>query len=623
MNEFAVNGGKARWITSPILSKDDWDALKLGDEARQDELLRLALARNIDDLEKSLEEDTLAALAWLVSEGTLSFRLAVLRNKLDGEFHDKFGLFTDEAGNIVSFSGSYNESIQGLHNYESFKVFRSWIDSQHEFIDYDQQRFEKLWSNSDPNVRVLDIGESNKSKIVRLRAAGGNLKGFTGSKPVGKGVFLRSYQEKAIKNWLDNGGQGFFEMATGAGKTITALAAAERLRSQQNGRLALIITVPYQHLVNQWQREADRFGIKSMKAFKSRNSWLNDLNSNIVEYNGRYKNFFCVITTNDTFCSSHFQASISRLRGPSLLIADEAHHLGTELSQRSYPQNVPYRLALSATPDRWFDDRGTAALRQYFGKTVAEFSLKDAIGVSLTEYNYFPVLVHLNTEEIERYERISHEISKLMRMPDTDEREERIKHLLIKRSAILNNAENKLTVLSRLLDQHPVDQHALFYCSPEQISQVNILLGHEKGLIVHPFTNKESPEKRQQLLHDFATGRMQALTAIKCLDEGVDVPATKKAFLLASSSNPREFIQRRGRILRKSEGKNFAELYDLITVPPVTVGDLSSDLFLLERQILTKELSRLKEFADTASNKHTALETIWNLADKYQLKHML
>jgi DNA phosphorothioation system restriction enzyme len=635
---FACNSGRARWVTSPILSEDDWQALQLGQAARCDEVLRRAMARNLEELARTLEEETLSALAWLVADGILDFKLALPHSKLErGEFHDKFGVFTDVEGNQVSFNGSYNDSIQGTRNYESLKVFCSWQPAFADLVRADAERFEKLWSNLDPNVQVFDLLEATRGRIVRLRTwerpypepdweklrlLRENRLSYVVHRPaqphVPPHIALRDYQVQAINAWFVHGCQGLLEMATGTGKTITALAASARLYEQKE-RLAVIIAVPYQHLVDQWREEAKAFGYQPVLAYQSKARWLDKLNDQVVEFNGSYRDFVSVITTHTTFISPEFQGSISRLNGPSLLIADEAHHLGAERSRQNYPQNVPFRLALSATPDRWFDDVGTAALRAYFGETVFAFPLEKAIGVSLTPYYYHPHLVPLTDEEMERYEELSAKIARLVNRED-EEGQQALKMLLIRRAKLLNKAENKLTVLSELVDEQDVIEHTLFYCAPGQIDDVLHLLGWEKGLLVHRFTAKEDTKERQQLLADFASGNLQALAAMKCLDEGVDVPSTRTAFILASSSNPREFIQRRGRILRKAPGKEFSIVYDLVAVPPMAWNaSQDSPAFQAERSIIRRELQRFKEFANPALNKHQALDVIWDIAHCYNL----
>jgi DNA phosphorothioation system restriction enzyme len=638
MVAFAHNSGRARWVTSPILSEEDWQALQLGEAARYDEVLRGAIECNLDDLERSLKEKTLSALAWLVADGILDFKLALPRNKLErGEFHDKFGIFTDPEGNQISFNGSYNDSIQGTRNYESIKIFCSWHPAYADMVRADAERFERLWHNFDPNVQVFDLPEAARARIVRLRTQDrpypepdweklsllretqASHQVYRPARPrVPAHIELRRYQTQAIEAWFANGCQGLLEMATGTGKTITALAASARLYERE-GRLAVIIAVPYQHLVDQWGEESEAFGYHPTLAYQSKARWLDDLSGQIVEFNGGYRSFISVITTHTTFISTEFQASVARLTGLALLIADEAHHLGAERSRQNYPQNLPFRLALSATPDRWFDDVGTDALRVYFGETVFVFPLEQAIGLSLTPYYYHPHLVPLTDEELEKYEELSAKIARLMSRED-EEGQQALKMLLIRRAELLNKAENKLDVLSELVDAQDAIEHTLFYCAPGQIDDVLRLLGWEKGLLVHRFTAEEDAQERQQLLADFASGDLQALVAMKCLDEGVDVPSTRTAFILASSSNPREFIQRRGRILRKAPGKAFSVIHDLIAVPPTAwIASQDSPTFEVERSIIRRELQRFKEFADSASNKHQALDVIWDIANRYSL----
>lgn len=495
MSRFAANGGRARIITSPILNEKDWEAFVTGEEAKRNPILKAALQAGILELEQSLEKDTLSALAWMIADRVLTIKLAVPQNKLSGDFHDKFGIFTDGDGNQISFNGSPNESIRGTENYESIKIFKSWEPGFAPLVELDVQRFERLWENEDQNVRVYELPEAAREQILKLR--GGERPyptppwiqqnihetavAYKPARPfIPSSIVLRDYQDKAIAKWFDHDCQGLFEMATGTGKTITALAASARLFEQEQ-RLAVIITVPYQHLVDQWREEAAAFGYKPILAYQSKQSWLDGLNHEIIEFNGRYRPFISVITTHTTFISSDFQAAIARLQAPSLIIADEAHHLGAERSRQNYPHHVPYRLALSATPDRWFDDAGTDALRAYFGKTVFAFTLEEAIGVSLTPYYYYPHLVPLTDDEMAEYEALSLKIARLVNNEDV-EKQEMLKMLLIKRARLLNTAVNKLHTLSDLLDKETHLDHTLFYCAPGQIDEVMQLVGREKEI---------------------------------------------------------------------------------------------------------------------------------------------
>lgn len=364
MAPFAAGGGRGRWVTSPILDEADWEALRTGDAARADPVLKRALERNVADLAGTLEKETLSALAWMVAEEVLTFKLALPRNKLDrGDFHDKFGIFTDAEGNRVSFNGSYNDSVQGTRNYESIKVFCSWQPAFGPLVEDDARRFEKLWNDLDPNVRVFEMPEAARERILRLRTTERPYQKpkwslhepapiYLATKPsVPVHVTLRDYQREAIDAWFDNDCRGLLEMATGTGKTIAALAASVRLYERE-GRLAVVISVPYQHLVDQWRGETEAFGFRPVLAYQSRARWLDELHHRIQEYNAGYRRLVSVITTHATFIGDEFQDAVQRLRDRSLFIADEVHHLGAERGRLNYPAHVPFRLALSATPDR-------------------------------------------------------------------------------------------------------------------------------------------------------------------------------------------------------------------------------------------------------------------------------
>lgn len=635
MVSFAAKDGRARWVTSPILSETDWDALQFGQEARTNNQLQTILRNNINDLAEALEQDTLSALAWMVADGILDFKLALPQNKLTGgDFHDKFGLFADAKGNHIAFHGSYNESIQGLRNYEGIHIFKSWEAAFKPLVDSSRHRFERLWHNEDPNVRVFNLPDAAREQILRLRKnprpypeperlklqhLKQTLAVYQEPIPtIPEHIELRDYQADALEAWFAHDCRGLLEMATGTGKTITALAASARLFAREE-QLAVIVAAPYQHLVDQWAEEAAVFGYQPILAYQSKAKWLNQLNDDIVNFNGGYRRFISVITTHTTFSSPDFQQSIARLRGPALIIADEVHHLGAERSRHSYPEHIPFRLALSATPDRWFDDVGTAALRAFFGQTVFAFTLEQAIGVSLVPYYYYPHLVELTEDELKEYDLLTTRIGRVYAQDrEEDEAQEILHKLLLKRARLLNTAENKLTAVGQLVDRNQPISHALFYCAPEQMDPVTKLLGLEKGLLIRHFTARESNSERQEILADFAGGGADALVAMKCLDEGVDVPDTRTAFFLASSGNPREFIQRRGRILRQAPDKPFAVIHDLITIPPVV--SKQSATYKAERSIIKRELGRFREFANPARNKHEAVQVIWEIATHYGLR---
>ena len=486
MAAFAGNGGRARWVTSPILDPADWEALQTGDAARTDAFLYVRLQTQLADMAETLARDTLSAIAWMVADGVLDFKLAVPRAKLDrGDFHDKFGIFTDAQKNQVSFNGSYNDSIQGTRNYESVKVFSSWEPAFAPLVAGDAARFARLWGNEDPNVQVYDVPAATRANILQLRTSDRPYKrpswvpeettaapGHYAVRPmIPPSIELRDYQQEAVAAWRAAGDCGLLEMATGAGKTIIALAAAVKVYTDAR-RLALIVIAPYQHLVDQWAEMARVFGFAPLLAYGSRKSWLDEWHNRILRFNAGDADVVSLITTYDTFCTEHFQASLERLSGPTLLIADEAHHFGAEQRRRFYPQAIKKRLALSATPERWHDEVGTTALTDYFGTTVYRLSLADAIERKiLTPYYYYPVLVELTAEEMGTYRDLSGRIGRLLaQRRDRDDKQ--LSMLLIERANLLNTAENKIETLEALLPKASAVTHTLIYCAPGQIDIV-------------------------------------------------------------------------------------------------------------------------------------------------------
>ena len=442
----------------------------------------------------------------------------------------------------------------------------------------------------------------------------------------------RPYQKEAVEQWLRNQGRGIFDMATGTGKTLTSLFATESLASALDDRLIIVVLAPYQHLVDQWVTEIESFGSIPLKAYQSRTTWTDEFSSLITEFNTNSRDIVCVVTTHATFSMDHFQQMLDRLPGERILIiADEVHHLGSPTHRTALPNEAMFRLGLSATPSRYYDERGNDALDQYFGDVVYTYDLPDAIDDGyLCEYYYVPHIIELTPEEQEQYLAISKAIARIIDREGLEfaaldfSQHPGLQRLLIRRSRLTGAARNKLTVLDSLIEQHHDISHTLVYCgtgrvpseSPDdnkldntetdeakrQLRAVTELLGGEKRLTVHQFTYEESQTERERLLNDFEVGNLQVLVAIRCLDEGVDIPATQTAYMLASSSNPRQFIQRRGRILRQHSGKKYAIIHDFLVRPPDEVINATDDSFTAERNLVKKELKRASIFAQSARN---------------------
>ncbi|MFA5240204.1 MAG: DEAD/DEAH box helicase family protein [Phycisphaerae bacterium] len=635
MVKFAEKGGSARIVVSPNLDEADWEALKFGESARYDFIIHDILERNVHDLEKTLEDDTRNALAWMVADRTLEFRFAIPRNRdSQGDYHDKVGIFIDDCGDKVAIHGSLNDSIKASLNGEAFSVFKSWVSGQLPYVEMHHKRLETLWENQNKQFRVCRIPDDIREHFIKLRTS--SKAPYRSQTSFNNGVSypccpvkLHDYQETAIKKWREANCRGVFEMATGTGKTITSLAAA-RYVYQDNGRLVLIILVPYLHLLQQWGQNCIQFGFDPILCSSEHGRWQIAVKSAIQDFNIGVQRNICIIAVHKTASTAKFAAATSRLpSNNTLLIGDEAHGLGASHLRKALIENANMRLGLSATPRRWFDDEGTDIIFRYFGATCFEFSIDQAIGKFLTPYDYYPQLVNLTEEEIEYYDVLTQKIIAISTSATYDsESSDRLQMLLLQRARIISSAQQKLPALLSLL-RHMQKEHQqcgaeepngiLIYCSPGGHKEVLRAVA-ALGFRCHEFVHNVSLSDREKLLEQFDNGAIQALVAIKCLDEGVDVPSTKTAFILASSTNPREFVQRRGRILRKAAGKTVAHIYDFLVFPPLARLSLrlGSDLGILQR-----EMPRFVEFASSATNQFSARAVVRDILDRLQMLNLL
>lgn len=440
-------------------------------------------------------------------------------------------------------------------------------------------------------------------------------------------LVLRGYQQQAIASWFANRGRGTLKMATGAGKTITALAIAVELY-RKIGLQVLLVVCPYRHLVSQWARECRKFGLDPLLAFESVRTWQSQLSGQLYALRADRLPFLTVVTTNSTLIGAGLQSQLPYFPDKTLIVGDEAHNLGAPRLEESLPRQIGLRLALSATPERYFDEGGTEALLNYFGTVLQpELTLADAIRQgALVRYNYHPILVSLTDAESRAYGKLTKRIGWVLSNEKREDDDEDLTGLLMQRARLIGAAANKLTTLRQLMRSRPKTTHTLFYCCDgiveadgqppmRQIDAVAHLLGKELGYRVNTYTAETAIGDRERLRHQFETGQLQGLVAIRCLDEGVDIPSIRTAIILASTGNPRQFVQRRGRILRPYPGKERATLFDAIVMPP----DLDRQTFEVERNLLRKELRRFVEFADLADNSGEARRQLLALQTRYGL----
>lgn len=423
-------------------------------------------------------------------------------------------------------------------------------------------------------------------------------------------------------------------MATGSGKTITALAITSELYKQIELQVLLVIC-PFRHLVTQWARECRKFNLQPILAFENVRNWQTQLSTQLYNLRSDSQAFITVITTNSTLIGEKFQSQLKYFPQKTLIIGDEAHNLGSPKLEESLPRSIGLRLGLSATPERYFDEIGTKSLLGYFGKVLQpEFSLRDAINRgALVHYLYYPILIELTEIESFSYAKLTRRIGRVLQNreqenPDiiSDLHNADLKPLLIQRARLIGAAENKLKALRELMINRRDTTHTLFYCSDaapdtgrysnlHQLKEVTKILGVEIGYRISTYTADTPLLERETLRHQFESGELQGLVAIRCLDEGVDIPAIKTAVILSSSGNPRQFIQRRGRVLRPHPGKERATIFDMIVLPP----ELDRKTLEVERNLLKKELRRFVEFADLADNAGEARMKLFNLQKRYGL----
>ena len=630
---FIENDGRMQLIASPQFSREDIDAIEKGYRDKE-ELAHKRINESIPDkLPDGAGKTQWECLAWMVSTGKLDIKVALSHTLVSaGIYHEKLGIFSDASGNYVAFSGSANETSGGLvSNFETIDVFTSWRDPSR--AQRKLENFERLWSNKTKKVEIMEFPEACRNKILKLTPAFAPKPHPTGISQVArfslpKSISLRDYQKAAVNNWLNARGRGVMQMATGAGKTITGLSAAQVMHS--NGNLDLLLIVcPYQHLVTQWAEECRGFGLSPILCFKSKNYWMPLVSKALASMDDTGKAPTTLIVTTSTFISEPFQSRLKHFPSKSMILADEVHNMGAGTIRKCLPDSITLRLGLSATPERWFDDEGTAALYEYFGPVLKPiFSLKDALDCkALCPYFYYPILVPLTEEEAREYLQLSKRIAQLSGRSEDTEGSSAAERLLIERARLVATAEGKQNALREIISKDPEFKNYLFYCGDgtiegddgemqRHVDSVVRLLSGEFNARVAKFTSENSMDERHQLLQSFAKEDLQGLVAIRCLDEGVDVPSTRTAVILASSTNPRQFIQRRGRILRQSPetGKKDAIIYDMVVFPPE-----SETLTNAERTLVRKELVRHAEFAMLAKNAAQAKQTLWPLKERFHL----
>ena len=639
LREFAASGGQMRIVCSPVLTSGDVDALNVGynssgveqfeAEARK-ELYRLLASPAFHKPTK--------ILASLVAGGVIDLRIAWVGPQTSGRsrriFHDKVGIFSDVDEQRVVFKGSMNETWPGLAadgNLESIDVYASWRNEENaQRVADEVQYFDNLWHDEQPGVIVTPFPEVIQKELRDIAeearweeyvdeicleletAARLSVDQGPGSRTP------RPHQVAALAAWAQRDRRGILEHATGSGKTFTALCTIRD--SLERGEVPLVL-VPSELLLNQWRAELTQTfesdGLRLLVCGGGHRTWEEQRRLPLWTRDDRLDAPRVVLATMQTASSEKFRRLLRD--GPHLfVVADEVHRAGSPTHRQLLDIASGPRLGLSATPRRSGDPVGTAALMGYFeGVVPPPFTLRDAIAVgTLTPYWYRPHQVSLNAHEQQEWDRLTAQIGRQLAIRGDEESallDDAIMRLYVRRARIAKKAAGKSPLAARVLSQHfEQGQRWLVYCEDrEQLRAVRGAI-EEAGLpTVYEYHSAMGGDPASTLrLFEQSGGVM---VAIRCLDEGVDIPATSHALILASSRNPREFIQRRGRVLRTAPGKSIAHIHDAIVLPSGIDGEIPIG------SMVKGELARAIEFGQYAENPDGVVE-LKTIAVEYGLE---
>ena len=670
LSKFIINNeGKIRLYCNEAISERDYQLMTQSNYNLDQTRLFKDLVKMIEALEGGNNDLFNNCISYLIHNDLLEIKVLIKKENTRGISHQKNSIFSDTHQNTVVLSGSANASEQAfLFNREDTNAFCSFWNEESvtNNINVTIDEFEKTFSEGDEEWKIYEIeSEELKEKLNKIgfrkidkssleneaiKHIKKNYRNF--SKEIQKEISdellvlnnephfpifngkisnPRDYQIKAYNEWINNDFKGIFAMATGTGKTLTSLnVLLEQYKT--NGYYNAIILVPTQILVNQWVDECKKFNFKNI--FTTYNSnWTSRLKDILLDKRLGVNSNFIFISTYASYNGNKFQQILNNFKCTStILIADEAHNLGTKRSISNYLHGIKKRIGLSATPNRNFDESGTNEIEKYFNSFSPNhtfcFSMIDAIkNKYLTPYYYYPKFIKLNEPEMEAYAKYSERLLKFFDFEKGTYREE-ASNLLIQRKRIIHQAANKkLKLLEILNDIKDEDfKHTIVYVpegfEPDYSENDSSTLDDEDlriiddynstikslGVRTHQVIGGMGISERKKILDQFDKGLIQVLTAMKTLDEGVDIPATKCAIFCASTGNPRQFIQRRGRILRRSKGKDFATVYDLIVEPndpsfwDYYPKDKKEKLQKMEINIFRNELNRVANFLYACKN---------------------
>lgn len=624
------NNCKIRIITSVCVEDETWDAIN--ESTKLSNVSRCLDDYTLDSVHDELDYNYLQLFMYLYSTGILEMKVAAVREG-NGIFHEKIGIITDSFEDSVSFSGSNNETANGwINNIEEFKVFKDWEPVQATYCAIDKKKFETYWDGESNRFKVLTLDKAESEGLIRKTLKPDitieeikkriyeqeNVKLYGGgNKP--RTRQLRPYQKDAIAHWKNSNYISIFEMATGTGKTFTTVSALKQFR-EGNSSLHCVVGVPLISLLVQWRGELlSNFGedLKIIVASSSvDNDWRKELSDLTIRLKMGLKTDFAILVPYVTLSNEDFVSKIIRIGADGMVfLADEMHNLVTERAMAVLSEEIfKYRLGLSATPVRLWAPKESKIVTAFFGDDPYIFSLEKAILEGfLVPYNYYVKPVHLTIDEFEDYCGISKEIGRYSAMGNQYKDSEL--NALLKRARIKKNAENKILALSGVIAENkkigPIS-HSLFYVdNSEMLEKVQKTL-LEYNIVSSKFTGEEDLATREDIIDAIRRKDINAIVAIKCLDEGVDIPSARNAYFISSNTDPREYIQRLGRVLRRDEksGKTHSNIYDFIVLPPSNMRFSDVSERTIARNLVRNEVIRAKFFCELAKNAESAREEV-------------
>lgn len=682
---FISNGGNMRLAINQIVSTEDKKAITDGMAGNVIDCMDLSNFSELRNTFDEHQEQFFRCLSYLIAHNRIDIRIIKPKGK-KGIAHTKSGQFRD-GESVTAFTGSANFTISGLfNNIEEIKIDRSdSLDTMTQNRILSQKvAFDAIMANERDDIEylspdglvaavvscyhdtsieeLLDV-EKQLDNIRQLRKRkhdSSDEAGETGTHteedrphfPYASGP--REYQQQAFDNWRDNKQKGLFAMATGTGKTITALNCLLEIYKRK-GYYKAIILAPTQTLVEQWLQECKKFNFRNTFLVYSKNHhWSDEIGrlhlKEDFNRNGTEPSFIIISTYSSFVRDNVFGALNSFSRNKTLFIADEAHNMGSKrFMDRIDSIHYLRRIGLSATPSRQFDALGNKKIREFFGsgdRYTFEFSMREAIDSGfLCRYYYYPHVVRLTDEEMTQYLKISRQLAKLYNCDDDtfSQSSDILTALLLKRKRIIHKAKQKEAVFESIMRERHRENGNLKYTlvyvpegnKPDATADIfdtsdlmpadddsahlinrytQIVCGISKTTTVKEFTSKSTD--RTKILEDFANGKLEVLTSMKCLDEGIDVPRSEMAVFCASTGNPRQFIQRRGRILRNHKDKRRAVIHDLIVAPWIST---SEDSYRMERNMLRTELKRVSDFASLSENADYTYNALEDITSYYNL----